>query len=174
MSHSMDYTQRPNTAYQASHQMRNQNVGTTPTSGVNNVQAQVHGNKYGSKWLFGLWDCCSPMSTCCLGCWCPCLLYGKTYAREHGEGETNGCSWMVSFNSMDKDVARWLTSPVLCLVLCGTNRLQFVLAVQHSRPAEGEIWYRRKHICGFLWRFVLSLLWPGQVIVAPTNARPSD
>lgn len=92
----MDYTQQPTAAYQAPRQMSTEKQGMTPMGSDNNLKTHVHGNNYGSKWLFGFWDCCSPMSTCCLGTWCPCFLYGKTYAREHGEGETSGCSWMVS------------------------------------------------------------------------------
>jgi len=42
------------------------------------------------KWSFGLCDCCCPVSTCCLATWCPCILYGKTYAREHGDPDSNG------------------------------------------------------------------------------------
>ncbi|KAI1616702.1 PLAC8 family-domain-containing protein [Exophiala viscosa] len=42
------------------------------------------------RWTFGLFDCCSPVDTCCLGCWCPCILYGKTYAREHGDPDASG------------------------------------------------------------------------------------
>ncbi|KAI9892990.1 MAG: hypothetical protein M1814_000874 [Vezdaea aestivalis] len=33
------------------------------------------------QWHNDLFDCFSPMGTCCLGCWCPCILYGKTGAR---------------------------------------------------------------------------------------------
>jgi Cys-rich protein (TIGR01571 family) len=31
----------------------------------------------------GLCSCCSPCSTCCLGCWCPCILFGRTRSRLH-------------------------------------------------------------------------------------------
>jgi Cys-rich protein (TIGR01571 family) len=27
----------------------------------------------------GFCSCCDPMGTCCLGCWCPCIIY--SYAR---------------------------------------------------------------------------------------------
>ena len=39
------------------------------------VPVQMHNqpkNGYGSKWLFGLFDCCSPFGTCCMTFWCPC------------------------------------------------------------------------------------------------------
>jgi Cys-rich protein (TIGR01571 family) len=29
----------------------------------------------------GLCSCCSVCSTCCLGCWCPCILFGRTRQR---------------------------------------------------------------------------------------------
>ena len=29
----------------------------------------------------GLCGCCNDCSTCCLGCWCPCILFGRTRAR---------------------------------------------------------------------------------------------
>jgi Cys-rich protein (TIGR01571 family) len=28
-----------------------------------------------------LCSCCNDPGTCCLGCWCPCILYGHTHAR---------------------------------------------------------------------------------------------
>lgn len=28
-----------------------------------------------------LCGCCNACSTCCLGCWCPCILFGRTRAR---------------------------------------------------------------------------------------------
>lgn len=91
--------------------------GPTPMGSQNNLQAHQHGSKYGSKWIFGFWDCCSPCSTCCLGFWCPCFLFGKTYAREHGEGETSGCSWMVSnFFSMKMVVRTHVFSVALGIV----------------------------------------------------------
>jgi len=44
------------------------------------------------EWTFGLCDCCCPFGTCCMATWCPCFLYGKTYAREHGEPDSSGCN----------------------------------------------------------------------------------
>jgi len=44
----------------------------------------------GAKWSFGLFDCFSPFGTCCLGCWCPCILYGKTQDRYKGDHDSSG------------------------------------------------------------------------------------
>lgn len=37
-------------------------------------------NGNGNKWAFGLFDCFAPVNTCCLGCWCPCVIFGTTPA----------------------------------------------------------------------------------------------
>jgi len=31
----------------------------------------------------------------CLGCWCPCILYGKTQARNDGDPNSSGLGLMV-------------------------------------------------------------------------------
>ncbi|KAK5084725.1 hypothetical protein LTR05_005803 [Lithohypha guttulata] len=88
-------TQPPTTAYQPQ-----QPVSEKPQPHVHAhaVGQQHSGSKFGNKWLFGLFDCFSPFGTCCLGTWCPCILAGKTYAREHGEGETDGFNMMCIGN----------------------------------------------------------------------------
>lgn len=71
------------------------------------------------KWSFGMFDCFSPFGTCkspllddmkkrsrlcslnvkttgCLGCWCPCLLYGRTQDRYKGDQDSSGCNGSVS------------------------------------------------------------------------------
>lgn len=66
-----------------------------PMSDKPQTSTQVnHSGSYGNKWTFGLFDCFSPMSTCCLGCWCPCVTFGRTYDRDHGKGETSGVNGM--------------------------------------------------------------------------------
>ncbi|KIW53495.1 hypothetical protein PV05_09064 [Exophiala xenobiotica] len=59
-----------------------------------------HGAGKRGEWSFGLFDCCSPFGTCCLSFWCPCILYGKTHAREHGDPDSSGvnsscCAWYM-------------------------------------------------------------------------------
>jgi hypothetical protein len=60
------------------------------------AKAYEHAGKLPSKFQFGLFDCFSPFSTCCLSCWCPCILFQKTYARERGETDPSGMGPMVS------------------------------------------------------------------------------
>ncbi|KAF2439427.1 PLAC8-domain-containing protein [Karstenula rhodostoma CBS 690.94] len=36
--------------------------------------------------------CCSPMGTCCLSWWCPCMQYGKTRHRSKNDGNMQGYS----------------------------------------------------------------------------------
>ncbi|KIX03217.1 uncharacterized protein Z518_06769 [Rhinocladiella mackenziei CBS 650.93] len=59
---------------------------------VNGAAAYAHAPGAHGKWTFGLFDCCSPFGTCCMATWCPCILYGKTYAREHGDPDSSGCN----------------------------------------------------------------------------------
>jgi hypothetical protein len=35
----------------------------------------------------------------CLGCWCPCILYGKTQDRYKGDHESSGCNGSVGDSS---------------------------------------------------------------------------
>lgn len=61
--------EQPQATYQAPQQMSEKPQAQAP------VQAQAHNhpkNGFGNKWLFGLFDCCSPLDTCCLGFWCSC------------------------------------------------------------------------------------------------------
>ncbi|KIW12538.1 hypothetical protein PV08_09815 [Exophiala spinifera] len=65
-------------------------------------QPHQHTHSAGShgSWTFGLFDCFSPFGTCCLSCWCPCILYGRTYARDHGDPDASGmnascCAWYM-------------------------------------------------------------------------------
>lgn len=88
--------EQPSATYQAPQQMTAEKNGLSPMGSDMNLKSHQHGSRYGNKWLFGFFDCCSPLPTCCLATWCPCILFGKTYAREHGESDTSGCNWMVS------------------------------------------------------------------------------
>jgi len=58
------------------------------------AMAYEKAQSFGKKWTFGFWDCFSPVSTCCLGCWCPCILFGRAQAREKGEVDPSGCGLM--------------------------------------------------------------------------------
>jgi len=46
------------------------------------------------SWNNPLFDCCSPLGTCCLATWCPCVLYGKTSARldKPSKDSPSGCN----------------------------------------------------------------------------------
>ena len=69
-----------------------------------------------SHWTFGFWSCFSPidiwfvidrlylksvanLTSSCLGCWCPCILYGKTQARQDGDPNASGLGGMVKMSS---------------------------------------------------------------------------
>jgi len=88
--HNMSDMKQPNVAYQP--QLPMSEKPQPPMPGHSNGKVQ---SKFGPRWTFGMFDCCSPFSTCLLGCCCPCVLFGRTYAREHGEGESSGCGGMV-------------------------------------------------------------------------------
>ncbi|KAH7093630.1 PLAC8 family-domain-containing protein [Paraphoma chrysanthemicola] len=36
--------------------------------------------------------CCTPIGTCCLSWWCPCIVYGRTHHRVKNNGDMNGYS----------------------------------------------------------------------------------
>ncbi|KAF2726887.1 PLAC8-domain-containing protein, partial [Polyplosphaeria fusca] len=37
-------------------------------------------------------DCCTPMSSCCLAWWCPCISYGRTHHRVKFDDDMKGYS----------------------------------------------------------------------------------
>ncbi|KIV95193.1 hypothetical protein PV10_02873 [Exophiala mesophila] len=56
-------------------------------------QNHNHGSRGANgAWSFGLFDCFSPFGTCCLSCWCPCILYGKNQDIERGDPDSSGCN----------------------------------------------------------------------------------
>ncbi|KAK5940241.1 hypothetical protein PMZ80_007661 [Knufia obscura] len=87
-------TQQPAEFYRAPQPMSEKPQLVAQTHSHEHGHSHVHGPKFGNKWTFGLFDCFSPLSTCCLSWWCSCFLFGKTYDREHGKGETSGCNGM--------------------------------------------------------------------------------
>ena len=44
-----------------------------------------------SSWLTGFFSCFSDMESCCLGCWCPCILYGKNHEALTGGDSCGNC-----------------------------------------------------------------------------------
>ncbi|KAI9794478.1 MAG: hypothetical protein M1833_000391 [Piccolia ochrophora] len=71
------YVQTPPPAQQPHQQPHQQQAahmaGTAPAVGPHRGPVQ--------EWRNGFWDCCSPSGTCCMGYWCPCILFGKTQHR---------------------------------------------------------------------------------------------
>ncbi|KAL6714797.1 hypothetical protein ACLMJK_007057 [Lecanora helva] len=43
-------------------------------------------------WRYGLFDCFSPMNTCCLAYWCPCILFGRTKHAFEGDPNASACN----------------------------------------------------------------------------------
>jgi len=49
-------------------------------------------------WKTGLFECFGDCSSCCLGCWCPCILYAKNVQAIKGEefcGSCCGFFWLL-------------------------------------------------------------------------------
>ncbi|KAI0053148.1 PLAC8-domain-containing protein [Auriscalpium vulgare] len=126
----------------------------------------AHGMDVGTDgkrdWSFGLFGCFQEMSTCCLACWCPCVMYGKNKQRlhhlqhqgtphpEHGEafssdcfvyGCINGCAGLgclLQFGTRKETRDRYgirggFGDQCLGSCLCGICGL-----VQESREIDGE------------------------------------
>ncbi|KAK9795495.1 hypothetical protein WJX73_007975 [Symbiochloris irregularis] len=49
----------------------------------------------GEVWSSGLCDCFSDCGTCCLGCWCPCILFGQN--AEKITNQQSCCSWCCAW-----------------------------------------------------------------------------
>lgn len=93
----MDQRQQYNAAGQPMYQQPAAPANMQYQSNPSNQQLNEkhnHNHGFGSKWTFSFWDCFSPVDTCCLGCWCPCILYGKTQARNEGDPHASGLGLM--------------------------------------------------------------------------------
>ncbi|KAF2250060.1 PLAC8-domain-containing protein [Trematosphaeria pertusa] len=44
------------------------------------------------EWHHSGASCCSPIGTCCLAWWCPCILFGRTRYRTKNNGNMSGHS----------------------------------------------------------------------------------
>ncbi|KAK9813512.1 hypothetical protein WJX73_003334 [Symbiochloris irregularis] len=44
----------------------------------------------GGQWSSSLYGCFSDISLCCLGLWCPCILFGRIVQREINDPEGEG------------------------------------------------------------------------------------
>jgi len=64
-------------------------------------------------WRYKGSECCTPVSSCCLSCWCPCIIFGRTAHRRKNQGSLDTHS---AFNGS-------------CLAFCGLSCLgiSFVL-----------------------------------------------
>lgn len=72
-------------------QVQYEKAQTHTTAAWNDSTVNYHHQATRNKWSFGFWDCCSPCGTACLSCWCPCILFGKTYRRTHHNERSPDC-----------------------------------------------------------------------------------
>jgi len=62
---------------------------TPHTPSTPSANAHAHGAP--GSWSFGLFECFSPKDTCCLACFCPCIMNGKIYDHiRNDNAESNG------------------------------------------------------------------------------------
>ena len=110
-----------------------------------------------NSWTFGLFDCFSPFGTCCLSCWCPCIAFGRTHAREQGEIDPSGINGMVCLTpaTSSPHTYRFL---VLRLLLPHAPRCPFLLAMHYSRQHPITLHYQGQCLRRLLRFFVLPML----------------
>jgi Cys-rich protein (TIGR01571 family) len=80
----------------------------------NHMPGQVlHPNQElrGGTWTNGLCDCTDP-ATCCLGLWCPCILYGRTQYRLSRKSERKDPTNLLGYETCN-------ASCTLMALLCG-------------------------------------------------------
>jgi len=84
---------RPATTTSTTADMSSQRESLLPFSQYGDVMANRGG---------GLFSCCSDMSICCLGYWCPCYLFGRTAQRAGVSSSTLcGClTYLMVFAAM--------------------------------------------------------------------------
>lgn len=80
----------------------------------------------GGTWTTGLCEC-SDLGTCCLGIWCPCILYGKTQFRLSRRSRQRDPTNLLGYETCN-------ASCTLMAILCGC---QWLLAtIQHTRTRK--------------------------------------
>ncbi|KAF8474618.1 PLAC8 family-domain-containing protein [Kalaharituber pfeilii] len=84
------------TAYQPPHHQaggyNHQQVVAPQTPLMNPNGPPVSEKAINGEWETGFCSCFSPIGTCCLGAWCPCILYGRTHHRLEHNGSLDGYS----------------------------------------------------------------------------------
>ncbi|KPI40519.1 Cell number regulator 10 [Cyphellophora attinorum] len=86
------------------------------------------GHSLPAKFQFGLFDCFSPIGTCCLATWCPCVVYGRIKEREEGVRDPSGMNGQCALHGV--------------LLCCGVSWiLQFVnrmsMREKHGMESNG-------------------------------------
>ncbi|KAL2001539.1 hypothetical protein VTN02DRAFT_1637 [Thermoascus thermophilus] len=96
---------------------------------ANHLPGQItHPNQEikGGPWSGGLCDC-SDIGTCCLGVWCPCILYGRTQYRLHMKSRREDPTNLLGYEKCN-------ASCTVMAFLCG---FQWLLAtIQHTRTRK--------------------------------------
>ncbi|EZF32045.1 hypothetical protein H109_00119 [Trichophyton interdigitale MR816] len=99
-------------------------------SAVPDIQCHTPGQAFhplqsvkGGSWMNGLCEC-SDIGVCCLGLWCPCILYGRTQHRLSRKSKRQDPTNMLGYESCN-------ASCTAMALLCGC---QWLLAtIQHTR-----------------------------------------
>ncbi|KAK7178081.1 hypothetical protein PSPO01_15870 [Paraphaeosphaeria sporulosa] len=80
-------------------------------------------------WHHSARKCCSPVNTCCLGWWCPCLLYGRTRQRLFNQGNVS--------SSCNSDCVNYSIMACLGMARCLNCSLRGHLRRKHHLSGNG-------------------------------------
>jgi hypothetical protein len=74
------------------------------------------------------------LSPGCMAYWCPCVLFGRTYARDHGDPDSSGMNSSVCLSEFFARLfyARPMRSANLCSAVLGTPCRALVLSASTS------------------------------------------
>ncbi|KAI9713111.1 MAG: hypothetical protein M1820_001096 [Bogoriella megaspora] len=91
----------------------------------------------GSKeiWTHSLCSCSDDLGTCCLGLWCPCILYGRTSYRLSRKSEKKDPTEMLGHSNCNGHCVLWM-------VVCGLQGLPTLahrLRVRHAYKIPGSL-----------------------------------
>ncbi|KAK2839147.1 hypothetical protein FQN49_006429 [Arthroderma sp. PD_2] len=114
----------------ASHSSPPQRISTRGISAVPDIPCHTPGQSFhhqqgvkGGSWTNGLCEC-SDIGVCCLGLWCPCILYGRTQHRLSRKSKRQDPTNMLGYETCN-------ASCTAMALLCGC---QWLLAtIQHTR-----------------------------------------